>query len=325
MPLCLKRLLVLLLVAGLIIVGLYRYYIDVLHQQKLDLDGNVLQHELSIGGKARQFSWYRPNRLDEGSAVIFALHGSNGDGEKVRKGFAYELDELADVHGFIVVYPNGFLRYWNDCRASADYAANLQDINEPAFFKAMIAYFIEQENIDPQRVFVTGMSNGGHMVYGLAMEAPSLFAGFAAIAANLPVASNLDCQPSGQPVAMAILNGTQDSINPHEGGLVVVNGNSSRGEVRSTEQTMRYWLDLAGIKTAATRQKFAELDGVDDTSVILQRWHDSIGRELRLYTLQGSGHVIPKKVARQSPILGWTAGDISGAEQVVDFFLAEKE
>lgn len=41
-----------------------------------------------------------------------------------------------------------------------------------------------------------------------------------------------------------IINGTADQINPNDGGLVVLNGDSSRGTVWSSRETMQYWVDL---------------------------------------------------------------------------------
>jgi polyhydroxybutyrate depolymerase len=58
----------------------------------------------------------------------------------------------------------------------------------------------------------------------LALEMPDTFAALAAVAANLPIEANLDCQPSQRPVSIAILNGTNDPINPYNGGLVTLFG-----------------------------------------------------------------------------------------------------
>ena len=141
----------------------------------------------------------------------------------------YGFDVLAERHGFVAVYPDGYQRHWNDCRGSANYAANTEDIDDVGFLRALVQQMVEEQGVDPERVFATGLSNGGQMAYRLGLEAPELVAGIAAMAANLPVASNLDCMPSGEPVAAMVMNGTADPVNPYEGGLVEIFGNTSRG------------------------------------------------------------------------------------------------
>lgn len=317
----LKRLLIALLLGALVVAALFFYFIYTPTAPKPQLDGEFKQDTLLIDSQSRSFSWYKPKALASNAPLIFVLHGSTGAGQQVRSSVAYEFDTLAEQYGFVVVYPDGYKNHWNDCRASADYSANTEDIDDIAFFKAMIDFFAEHEAINRQQVFVTGVSNGGHMAYALALETPSLFAAFAPMAANLPVDSNLDCEKSGQPVSIAIFNGTNDPVNPYGGGLVELFGNSSRGEVRSAMETVDYWCELAGITDAASEKRFPEVDGLQSTSVLEQRWTGADGTQVRLYTLKGSGHVIPSKRVAAPRILGGGAGDISGPEEIIEFFL----
>lgn len=309
------------LVLIVIIAALFFHYLYVPSPKEPDLAGALGQHSVELNGKSRTFGWYKPKHINDGAALVFVLHGSKGSGKRMRSATAYEFDQLADKLGFIVVYPDGYQQHWNDCRRSADYAANIENIDDVMFFKTMIDFFSEEYAINQDRIFVTGMSNGGHMAYRLALESPELFMAFAPIAANLPVNDNLDCDKSGDAVSMAIFNGTDDAINPYNGGLVSVGGNSSRGEVMSTEDTVQYWLGLADIQKPALSTRYPEIDGLPHTWVTEQRWTSDKGKQVRLYTLVGSGHVIPSKITRFPRILGERAGDISAPEQIINFFM----
>ncbi len=292
-----------------------------------ELEGQYSRHWLSHDGIDRSFSVYRPKSLRAGAPLLFVLHGSNGSGEAIRQKTGAEFDTLADQYGMLVVYPDGYERHWNDCRASADYLANTQNIDDVGFIGAIIDQLDDGASIDRRKVFATGMSNGGQMVYRLALEAPQLFAGFSAIAANLPVDDNLDCSKSGQAVSIAVFNGTADRLNPYEGGLVSIMGNDSRGVVVSTEQTIGYWRSLANLVGEGETFVHPETDGNDDSGVVETRWLQAGGEQVRLYTLEGSGHVIPSKL-RVSPLLalvGGAAADISGPEEIVGFFLSLAE
>ena len=54
------------------------------------------------------------------------------------------------------------------------------------------------EQVDPSRVYATGLSTAARWPIAWGLEAPGLVAGIAAVAASLPVAGNLDCEPSGR-------------------------------------------------------------------------------------------------------------------------------
>ena len=315
-----KIILASLVVVVLILSALFYYWLYAPVNTVPPLAGEFGHTALELDEQPRTFHWYKPASFKQGAPLVVVLHGSRGAGEQIRAATAYEFDVLAERHGFMVVYPDGYQNHWNDCRRSADYAANQEGIDDVAFFKAMIEHFTTKMLIDNRRVFVTGISNGGHMAYRLRLEAPDLFLAHAPIAANLPVGSNLDCEKSGQPVSIAIFNGTADPVNPFEGGVVEIGGNTSRGEVLSTKDTAQYWVELAGSPALASSRVLPELDGSGQTSVSEQRWIGESGKQVRLYTLSGSGHVIPSKIARFPRILGKAAGDISGPEEIVEFF-----
>ncbi len=289
------------------------------------LAGKLRRETVAVAPLQRTFSFYVPDPEDRAPALIFVLHGSGGDGAQMRKFTHFQFDLLADRKGFIVVYPDGYKGFWNDCRKSADWASNLENIDDPAFFRAMVAYFVERLHADATQVYALGVSNGGHMIYRLALETPETFAALAAVAANLPIAENLDCQPSRRAVSIAILNGTHDPINPYNGGLVKLFGNSSRGVVRSTAESTKYWTDLAGAGTPAAEQRLPELDGDPDTWIDRQTWRGRAGVEVRLYSLHGSGHVLPSRTSSFMDFaLGGAAADLEAAPELWDFFSAHR-
>ncbi len=313
----------LLIAAG---VGAYYYLLHISVPPEPNLTGELKSAELSIDNIARQFDFYVPARITGANQskpdipLIFVLHGSMSSGADIRKMTAYEFDLLADREGIIVVYPTGYDNHWNDCRGSASYTANTKNINDPVFFKNMIDYFSERYGIDRTRVYATGHSNGGHMVYRLGLELPELFAALAPISANMPVAENRDCGEKKLPISIAIINGTEDSVNPYEGGLVEVFGDTSRGTVMSSVQSAAYWHELAAMDKTPVLQQLAEVDGDITTRISLASWRGHGGYEVRLYTLHGSGHVIPSKKTDFGRLLGNPAGDMEAAIEIWQFF-----
>ena len=307
-------------------VAAYRYFIFVEVNAEPPSAGVYLRETINWDGLERSYAIYVPMNLPVAPEVVIVLHGSRGDGEVIRRHTAYQFEHQAEKHGFIVVYPDGYKRHWNDCRASASYTANLEDVDDIGFLDAILSAL--EENYDAgSRRFVVGYSNGGHMVYKTALAKPTMFSAYAAVAANLPLENNRDCVSSGIAVSMAIFNGTNDPINPYEGGEVVLMGDRSRGAVLSSMETFEYFAELVvgesyGHSKNVTQREMVEQDNNRSTSVTVQEI-DSTNHQVALYALNGSGHVIPSRYVSFGKLFGGDAGDIDLAKELILYWQGE--
>ncbi|MEM1113948.1 MAG: PHB depolymerase family esterase [Pseudomonadota bacterium] len=290
--------------------------------------GELRTFALSHAGLQRSYNVYRPVSLPDNAPVVFVLHGSMGSGLGMRDMSAREFDMIADREGWLVVYPDGFENHWNGCRSTADYTANVSNIDDVGFLSLVVQSLANDYAIDATRVYITGVSNGGHMAYRMALEAPGVFAAYAPMAASLPAPETFGCGRLNQPVSLAIFNGTQDPVNPYLGGAVSVMGNDSRGVVLSSAETAAYWRELAGLDKAARELVHPERDGDTTTRIVEQRWGEAPGYEVRLYTMEGSGHTMPTLTSWMpdwlAALLGGNAGDLSGAEEALSFFSSHR-
>jgi polyhydroxybutyrate depolymerase len=286
-----------------------------------DLPGAVEVGSLLHNDLRRSWRTYVPAAKSEKPALLLLLHGSRGNGERMRASTTfYSFDVLAEREGFIAVYPDGYQQHWNDCRAGADYAANLENIDDVGFLSTLVQLMAADQGVDLARVYVAGMSNGGHMAYRLGLEAPQLVAGIAAVAANMPVDANLDCERSGRPVSVMIMNGTADPVNPYNGGVVKIAGNTSRGDVMSSVATADYWAALAGYENESQSQVWPQRAPDDGTSVESTRWAGQGKPPVQLISIRGGGHTVPNPVFSLPRILGATSHQLDGAEVIWSFF-----
>jgi len=278
--------------------------------------GSLLHNDLR-----RSWRSYVPAVKTEKPALLLLLHGSRGNGERMRANTTfYSFDVLAEREGFIAVYPDGYRQHWNDCRANANYAANLENIDDVGFLRTLVQLMAGDHGVDLARVYVAGMSNGGHMAYRLGFEAPQLVAGIAAVAANIPVETNLDCERTGRPVAAMIMNGTADPVNPYNGGLVEIAGDVSRGEVLSSAATADYWAAAAGYESDGQHEVWPQRMPDDGTSVESTRWSGQGKVSVQLISILGGGHTVPNPVFSLPRILGATSHQLDGAEVIWSFF-----
>jgi len=275
---------------------------------------------IRIGNLDRSYLFYVPTTLTAHPALLFALHGARMTGRRMRVLTAYEFDALADAHNFIVVYPDGFEKYWNDCRRHGAYAAKTHSVDDVAFIHALIDHFRVEFAIDATRVFVMGFSNGGQMAYRLALELPGEIAAVVAVAANLPISEDCECTPSQRSIAVMIVDGTADPINPYEGGKQGWFGLGNQSRLRSASETASYFSQRAGRHALPEVERYPERDGDLRTWVERTKWAYPGEPEVDLYTVRGGGHTIPGSPYRLRRILGRTDADIDCMQESWAFF-----
>lgn len=167
-----------------------------------------LRHE----GRERGFIVHVPKtyRADRPVPLVLALHGGGGSMDVMARDRLYGLVSQSEASGWIVVFPNGFSRLagklatWNAglcCGAARD-----RDSDDVGFLRAVVADVQQRLRIDPQRIFATGMSNGGMMGYRLACEASDVFRAIAAVAGT---DGTTECRP-GRPVPVLHIHARDD-------------------------------------------------------------------------------------------------------------------
>lgn len=290
------------------------------------LTGKVEQRRLDVGGLSRSFLVYIPERRIDPVPVVLVLHGSASSAERMRSATGWAFEQIADREGALVVYPEGIEGYWNDCRAAGDFAAKRLAVDDVAFLRAVVARLggdpaLGARQIAADEVFATGLSNGGHMALRLALEAPDLVVGVAAIAASLPAETNSECTPSGKAVAVLLLNGDADPISPYEGGDIWALGSfNRRGAVQSAQATALYFSRLAGFTEPPFEHRYPDNDPADGTVATRMAWSAGDRPEVDLITIHGGGHTIPHPVKTMPRILGRTSHDVPAAEEIWRFF-----
>ena len=284
--------------------------------------GNVTRATIAVKDpkmSQRTYILYTPRNVKPGAPLLFVFHGSGGDGESMRDVTGYEFDMLADKNGFLVIYPDGYQTTWNDCRKGSPQPARVMNIDDESFIEAMIAKEVAAHGIDAKRVFAAGWSNGGQLNYRLAMERAKEFAGIAVISASVPVPTNLACTPSGAAMPAMIINGTDDPINPFNGGNVML-GSTSLGPVYSSQETAQYWAKLNGITGSPEVKRLPHKSASDPTYVDQMTWSAPGKPGVVLYAVHGGGHVVPTRMPKDWGGLGRETGDLDAPAVIWDFF-----
>jgi polyhydroxybutyrate depolymerase len=139
---------------------------------------------LNVAGLERSYVVHVPKSRDHAKPmpVVLALHGATMNGPMMA--WFTDLNRKADEAGFLAVYPNGTGRrsslFWNggDCCGSA----MQNNVDDVAFINGVIDDLMKVYSVDARRIYATGMSNGGIMVYRLAAEISDRIAAIAPVA-----------------------------------------------------------------------------------------------------------------------------------------------
>lgn len=290
--------------------------------------------QLTHDGLERAFRFYIPEDLSERAPVVVLLHGGTQSMDALFRpnaGGSQAWTDVADREGFVLLVPNGTNidtgapegdnQRWNDCREATDAAVTGSTADDVGFLTTLIDWAEDRFNAPPNRLYVTGVSNGGQMAFRLAIERPGRIAAIAVFIAQLPVDSVCPAPTAPLPVFMA--NGTEDPITPFEGGEA-----NGRGAVLSAESTRDVWGQANGTDT--TRRTIEELPDrdPDDGSRIVCEDDPAPDADVRFCRVEGGGHAMPS-IAYPLPrwiqrIVGAQNRDAEGAELAWSFLSRQR-
>lgn len=163
---------------------------------------------MSIGGLDRAYRVYIPDGATVPAPLVVMLHGGFGSAQQAER--AYGWDRLADSAKFIVAYPDGIGRAWN-VNGGCCGRPGREDIDDVGFINAVVDEIANNINVDRNRVYATGISNGGMMSYALACNTTT----FAAIGPDS--ATQLDACGTPHPTSVIHIHGTADRSIRYDG------------------------------------------------------------------------------------------------------------
>lgn len=174
--------------------------------------------ELDVEGNLRYYTLYVPESYDVNTAtpLLINFHGFGGDANAYMEevGQDSDLHDVAEEEQFIVVYPQGVIRAKG--ASEWDPADNgLQNIidNDVFFTEKLIEAIQSAYNIDLNKVYAAGYSNGGMMSYGLACNMADQIAAVGIMSGIMLVDS---CE-SDEYTSIIHFHGSADDVLPLQG------------------------------------------------------------------------------------------------------------
>ncbi len=285
-----------------------------------------VEQRFRYGSAERTYLLYCPSLRSDQSGdrpLVLVLHGGGGTHRAMVRLTKKRFDALADRDGFFVVYPQGIDNSWNDGRSDRISGAHRKGIDDVGFFSKLIDHLIAEYPIDADRIFATGISNGGLMSFRLGCSLPDKIRAIAPVTAQIPSAIEPLCR-SESAVSLAVFNGTEDPLVPYDGGQITVI-RQQRGEVLSTNETIEFWRRKIGCSPQAAVTELPDVaeDGTRVTKIEYAQCKNE--SKVVLYRIDGGGHAWPGG-HQYLPMrwIGRTTRDIDGCDKIWEFFRSLK-
>jgi polyhydroxybutyrate depolymerase len=254
----------------------------------------------SFDGINRTYMVYLPQNYTAGDSfpLLLALHGLTQSGQSIMGFSGFNL--IADTADFIVVYPDGVGNAWNVGFAGGSTA------DDVGFISALIDTLYQTYNIDLNRVYSTGFSNGGFLSYRLACELGDRIAAIAPVAGTMTDGSYNLCSPERQMPVLHI-HGTNDFVVSYNGGF----GN------KSVDQVLSFWNDYNNCPGIPLIENLPDLVA-EGSTVKRYTWSPcEESSEVMLLKIINGGHTWPGSVGITG--IGITNRDISASGEIWKF------
>ena len=173
----------------------------------------------------RYYLIYKPASISNQSInvpLLFSLHGY-GSSAEFHKSYT-EYESLSEQEKFIVIYPQGYKletvlanssSHWNS--GAWTVGSNVDDVD---FIKTIIEIISDQHSIDQNRIYSTGMSNGGFMSYHLACKLSHKIAAIASVTGSMSKQTLDSCNPN-HPTSVLQIHGLLDFVVPYNGNNAI--------------------------------------------------------------------------------------------------------
>jgi poly(hydroxyalkanoate) depolymerase family esterase len=242
---------------------------------------------------------YIPDTLPSGGALVVVLHGCTQTAASYDHGTGWS--RLADELGFALLFPEQTrANNPNLCFNWFSPQDNRRDQGEALSIRQMIATLVDEQDIDPGRVFITGLSAGGAMASVMLAAYPEVFAG-GAIIAGLPfgTASTIPeafdrMRGHGGPNQMALVDRLR-AASGHRGRWPTISvwHGSADATVNpsNADDIPAQWRGVHGLPVTPSN--------VESIGGCPRRvWTDAAGRErIEEYSITGMGHGVPLDVS----------------------------
>jgi len=261
------------------------------------------------GGIVRTYRMYIPAIYNSANPVplVFNFHGYGSN--SIQQEAYGDFRPIADTANFIIVHPQGLDigggAGWNCFGTIASGAA---DYN---FVANLIDTISSQYNINQNKIYCTGMSNGGFMSYDMACFLSTRFAAIASVSGSM-IALHLTSCNASHPTPIMEIHGTADPVVTYTGigGIVTCT---------HIDSLVKFWVNFNNCNPSPVFTALPDINLIDGCTA--EHYVYSGGNNnstVEFYKIIGGGHSWPGSPYPTSN--GNTNQDFQASKEIWRFF-----
>lgn len=264
-------------------------------QQTID---GTLMHD----GIQRTYILYVPQAYNASTPtpLVLNFHGYTSNAlEQINYG---DFRPMADRDGFLMVAPQGTVDGAGNTHFNVGWGTSTVD--DIGFINALLDALSAQYTINQDRIYSTGMSNGGFMSYKLACELSDRIAAIASVTGSMTLGTIDSCNPL-HPIPILEIHGTSD-------GTVNYNGSNF---ATSIPDVLSYWSNYNNTDAVPSVTSIPDTNTTDGSTVehlIYSNGDNNV--KVEHFKVIGGGHTWP------GTSYGPANQDIDASEEIWEFF-----
>ena len=265
---------------------------------------------INFDEEIREYYVSLPKDTSEPIPIIINFHGFLSHAID-QQGFS-QMDNYAHQNGIGVIYPEGVKRSWNVGKAI------LNDENDIGFVNALIDSVSSNYNIDSNRIYACGFSNGGTFSYELICGLSSKIAAFGSVGGNFIINEKRSCNINRE-IPLIHIHGTKDRLAKYNG---------YNGYFLSTISSVDFWAKHNQLDKMVV-ENIEDIHKKDRTTVEKYTFYkdNSDTKVIHLKVVNG-GHVWLGSPAFDmlywKLLFGKNNREINSSKELIDFFLEYK-
>ena len=241
----------------------------------------TIEGSITHDGLQRTYILYVPEKYTPGTAVPLILNFHGYTSNNLEQMFYGDFRPIADTAGFIVVHPMGTIDQLNNPHWNVGWGTST--VNDVGFTAALIDSLSATYTIDAERIYSTGMSNGGFFSYKLACELSDRIAAIASVTGTMNVNQTATCNPS-HPMPVMEIHGTADETVAYDGNFFFA----------STPTVVAWWADRNECDTPPTITAMEDTDSADGCTAEHHVYiNGNSGSSVEHYKIIGGQHTWP--------------------------------
>ena len=234
--------------------------------------------------------------------LVFNFHGYTSNA--FQQMFYGDFRPIADTVGFIIVHPEGTRDNLGNTHFNVGWGSS--SVDDIGYTSALIDTINAAYAINQNRIYSTGMSNGGFMSYHLACNLSDKIAAIASVTGSMSPAQFTNCI-ANRPVPILEIHGTADPTVPYTGGFISTD----------IEDVLDYWVTHNQCDPTPTIFSYPDIDPNDGSTAEFIGYADGeAGTVVEHIKIENGAHTWP------SNLLGGpgTNNDVNGSIEVWKFF-----